>query len=64
MKGKIFFFFIFLKKDPMYLLLESGEGRRKMERNISVPEMHESLASHTPPTGDLLLNPGMCPDCQ
>ena len=31
-------------------------------RNISVQEKHQSVASHTPPTGDLAHNPGMCPD--
>ena len=25
-------------------------------------EIHQSLASLTPPTGDLAHNPGMCPD--
>ena len=25
-------------------------------------EKHQSVASHTPPNGDLACNPGMCPD--
>ena len=36
------------------------EGKR--ERNINVPERYQSAASHTPPTGDLAHNPGMCLD--
>ena len=42
------------KKDSIYLLLESGEGREK--------EREEVFASHTPPSGNLARNPGMCPD--
>ena len=36
------------------------EGER--EGNIDVWEKHGPVASHTPPTGDLASNPGMCPD--
>ena len=32
------------------------------ERNISVWEIHWSVASHAPPARDLASNPGMCPD--
>ena len=46
-----------------YLFLERGEGREKdRERNIDVREIHQSVASRTPPSGDLAHNPGMCPD--
>ena len=49
-----------------YLLiyfLERREGKEKeRERNISVLEIHRSIASHMPPTGDLAHNPGMSPD--
>ena len=45
------FFLIF------YLFLEMGkEGEREGEKDQCV------VASHTPPTGDLAHNPGMCPD--
>ena len=55
----VFLFF----KDFIYLLLETGEGRKKeRERDINVQEVHPSLASRTPPTGDLAQNPGMRPD--
>ena len=47
----------------IYLFSERGEGREKeKERNIDVQEIHRSVAFHTPPTGVLPLNPGMCPD--
>ena len=47
----------YIFKDFIYLFLERREGREKeRERNISVQEIHWSVASHTPPTGDL------CPD--
>ena len=46
----IFFFYY-------YLFLDRREGREK-ER-----EKHQCVvASHTPPTGDLAHNPGVCPD--
>ena len=32
------------------------------KRNSNVLEKHRSVASCTPPTGDLACNPGMCPD--
>ena len=32
------------------------------ERNIEVGKKHQSVASYMLPTGDLALNPGMCPD--
>ena len=49
----IFFSFIFFK----ILFLERGEGRQK-ER-----QKHQCVvASHSPHTGDLACNPGMCPD--
>ena len=39
-----------------------GQGERKRERNIDVQEIHQSVASHMPPTGDVVHNPNMCPD--
>ena len=49
---------ITLKKDFIDLFVESGAGREKeKERNINVREKHPSVASHTPPTGDLAGNP-------
>ena len=54
---KIFFF------DFIYLLLERGKGKEKeKERNINVWGVHGLVVSHTPPTGDLAHNPGICPD--
>ena len=44
-------------KDFIYLFLERGrEGERKGEKYQC------AVASHMAPTGDLALNPGMCPD--
>ena len=38
-------------------------GRKgERERNIHAQETHQSVASHTPPAGDLAHNPDMCPD--
>ena len=38
----------------IYLFLERGERREKeRERNINVQEKYQSVASCTPPTGDL-----------
>ena len=41
-------------KDFNYLFLKKGGGREG--------EKHWFVASHTPPTGGLAHNPGMCPD--
>ena len=49
----------------IYLFLEIGEGKEEeRERNIHVREKQLSwlVAPHTPPTGALAHNPGMCPD--
>ena len=56
-KEALFFFFFFLR---CYLFIfRQREGREKeRERNINV----WLVAPHTPPTGDLAHNPGMCPD--
>ena len=49
--------------DFTYLFLEKGERREKeKERNINVQEIYPLVASPMPPTGDLVHNPGMCPD--
>ena len=48
---------LFIYFDFIYLFLETGrEGKRGGEKH------HCVVASHTPPTGDLACNPGMCPD--
>ena len=45
----------------LFIFRERGwEGERKGEKYVQ--EKHRSVASHTPPTGDLAGNPGMCPD--
>ena len=53
--------FLFLR---FYLFIyREEEGREKeMERNMDEQEIHWSVASCMPPTGDLACNPGMCPD--
>ena len=60
--GLFIYFFI----DFIYLFSERGEGREKVkERVISISmykENHPSVASCTPPTGDLAHNTGVCPD--
>ena len=49
--------FFLIKILFIYLFLERGrEGEREGEKHQCV------VASHTPPTGDLAHNPGMCPD--
>ena len=51
----ILFFYNF--KDFLNLFLEGGEGTEK-EGN-----KHQCVVTcHTPPTGDLAHNPGVCPD--
>ena len=51
----------FKKRFYLFTFRERGrEGERK--RNINVWEIHWSVASHIPPTGDLACNPGTCPD--
>ena len=56
----IFFYkvaFLFFKIIFIYFFRERGrEGEREGEKHQCV------VASHTPPTGDLSYNPGMCPD--
>ena len=52
--------FFFLR---LYLFIFREKGREKeRERNIDVQEIHQWVASGTPPTGNLAHNPGMCPD--
>ena len=47
-----------LKKIFYLCIFREGEAREKRrERNVNV-----WVASRTPPTGDLVCNPGMCPD--
>ena len=50
-------FYLFTFKDFIYLFLERGREREREG------ETHQCVAaSHTPSTGDLARNPGMCPD--
>ena len=50
----VYFYFL---KDFIYLFLERGwEDNREGEKHQCV------VTSHAPPTGDLVCNPGMCPD--
>ena len=51
----------FLKKILFIYFRERGnDGKKEGEKHVS--EKHRSVASHKPPAGDLILNPGMCPD--
>ena len=50
---KRFYLFIYLQREG-----KGGEG----EKHQRVKEKHQSVASHTPPTGDPACKPGMCPD--
>ena len=52
--------FIFLK--ILFIFLERKMGEEERKRKISVWEIHQLVASHMLPTGDLTRNPGMCPD--
>ena len=66
----ILFFSFFLKNSGIfsylnyiYLFLEWGEGREKdRERNTSVWGCVKYTLISSPPTGDLVRNPGMCLD--
>ena len=49
--------FILFFKYSIYLFLERGK-----EREREGEEHQFVVASHAPPTGDLVHNPGMCPD--
>ena len=49
--------FFFIQRFYLFILRERGrEGEREGEKYPCV------VASHMPATGDLALNPGMCPD--
>ena len=52
-----FFLFLFFK-----VLFIFREGKGKRERNIHVQEIHRSVVSCAPPTGDLAHNPDVCPE--
>ena len=46
-----------LKRFYLFIFRQRGRGGER------VGEIHQCVfASHTPPTGDLAHNPGMCPD--
>ena len=47
----------FLKKDLKFIFRE-GKGEREGEKH----QHQYVVAFHTPPTGNLACNPGMCPD--
>ena len=48
---------ILFLKDFIHLFLEGGEGTEKEG------EKHQCVvASHAPPSGNLVCNPGMCPE--
>ena len=52
---------IFNFLNMFYLFLERGREKER-ETNSGLREIHWSVASHMPSTGDLACNPGMCPD--
>ena len=43
---------------------ERGRDGEREERNVDVWEIHQSVASCTPPAGDPAHSPGMCPDLE
>ena len=51
----------FFKEILCIYFLERGE-RREKEGEKHQCARDTSVASHTPPAGDLARNPGMCPD--
>ena len=53
--------FRFFKK-IIYLFFKERGREEERERNIDVHGIRGLVAFHTPPTGDLAHNPGMCPD--
>ena len=61
----LFFWTIKLFFKRFYFILffrERGREGKERQRNICVQEIHWSVASCMPPTGNLVCNPGMCPD--
>ena len=52
----------FSSKILLVYFYREGKGGGRRERNISVWQIHRSVASHKPPTEDVARNPGMCPD--
>ena len=46
----------------MFVFEREEKGEKKRERNIDVQKKHQLAASLMCLTGDLALNPGMCPD--
>ena len=46
----------------MFVFEREEKGEKKRERNIDVQKTHQLAASLMCLTGDLALNPGMCPD--
>ena len=46
----------------MFVFEREEKGEKKRERNIEVQKKHQLAASLMCLTGDLALNPGMCPD--
>ena len=58
----MFFLYLYLFLKILFIFREGGEREKERERNVHVWVKHCSVASHTPPTGDLACNPGMCPD--
>ena len=60
-----YFIFNYFLKYLFIFIFRDREGREKeSERNNNVTEKQPSAASHTPPTGGLASNPGLCPDQQ
>ena len=54
---EVFILFIYFKRFYLFMFRERGrEGDREGEKHQCV------VASHVAPTGDLVCNPGMCPD--
>ena len=57
-----FYLFLFFRRFNLFFFFRKRKGGRKRERNIDVQRIHWSVASHSPPTGELAGNPSMRPD--
>ena len=55
-------FFFFFCRFYLFIFFREEGREKESERNIVVQDKQRSVASLRPPPGDLVCNPGMCPD--
>ena len=55
-------FLIFIILFYLFIFRQRGEREKEKERNIDMWENHQLVAFFMHPAGDLVCNPGMCPD--